>query len=333
MKRSSSGPATSPKKWSAIRISGEPITSPLRNTIIEIGCASMIFAFCLTLLFIQNPDASPARLMEYPLFIAMDPQGNVVVGDQDAPAVLRATPDGAVRTLFKASKRFRTPLNRPRGIAVDHGGDVYACDPTTMDVYRISADGKPVGLTGKEIKELDGRPGVRGEIIQPEGIAVAADGTVYVADLRLHTIYKLTKGSKTPTKVATVEAPHGMTLDPDGSLVVVSHGESHLVRVRPSDGSVTKILPGRLQGNAPPFPLSVARRADGGYLVTDNYNRCLWAVSPDGKASVFTQLPEFKKVTGVAVAKDGKIAVADPGNGCIHWLSSDGQIIGRSPKG
>jgi len=271
--------------------------------------------------------------MEYPLFIAVDANGDVIVGDQDAPSILKASPDGTVKTLFQASKNFRTPLNRPKGIAVAGSGDAYICDPTTMDVYRLGAGGKPEGLTGKTIKELNGKQGWRGEIIQPEGIAVAADGTVYVSDLRLRTIYKIAKGSRQPAKIATVDAPHGMALDPDGSLVVVSHGESHLVRVKTSDGSVTKILPGRLEAKNPPYPLSVARRADGSYLVTDNYNKCLWAVTPDGKASVFVQPPEFGKVTGVAVAKDGKIAVADPKNGCVHWLSADGKIVGRSPKG
>jgi DNA-binding beta-propeller fold protein YncE len=291
----------------------------------------MIATICLSALLAQKIDAAPR--MEYPLFIAMDPQGKVIVGDQDAPAILKASQDGRVQTLFKANKQFRTPLNRPRGVAVDDKGDAYICDPTTMDVYRLGSDGKLVGLTGRPIKELNGKPGVRGEIIQPEGVAVAADGTVYVSDLRLNSIYKLPRGSKQPNKFSTVDAPHGMTLDPDGSLVVVSHGESHLVRVKLSNGSVTKILPGRLEAKNPPFPLSVARRADGSYLVTDNYNKCLWAVVPDGKASIFAQLPEFKKVTGVAVAKDGKIAVADPGSGCVHWLSADGNIVGRSPKG
>lgn len=287
----------------------------------------------LTLAFAQNqPPTSAAPRMEYPLFIAMDAKGDVIVGDQDAPAILRASPDGSVKTLFQASKQFRTPLNRPRGIAVDSSGEAYICDPTTMDVYRLGGGGNPIGLTGRPIKELNGKPGVRGEIIQPEGVAVGADGTVYVSDLRLHTIFKIAKGSKQPVKVATVDAPHGMLLDADGSLVVVSHGESHLVRVKLADGSVTNILPGRLEGKYSPFPLSVARRADGSYLVTDNYNKCLWAITPDGKASVFAQPPEFGKVTGVAVAKDGRIAVADPKNGCIHWLAPDGKIIGRSPK-
>lgn len=287
----------------------------------------------LTLLLSFQQAPAPQAKLDYPLFIAMASSGAVIGGDQSSPSVFRATRDGGVKTLFQASPKFRTPLNRPRGVAVDSEGVAFVCDPTTMDVYRIGSDGKPVGLTGKAIKELNGAPGVRGEIIQPEGIALGPDGTVYVADLKLHAIFKLPKGSKSPVKLASVDAPHGMTLDPDGTLVVVSHGESHLVRVKTDDGSVAKILQGQLEGKHPPFPLSVARKLDGAYLVTDNYNKCLWSVSPDGKATVFADPPEFKKVTGVAVAKDGSIAVADPESKCIHWLSPDGKIVGRSPKG
>jgi glucose/arabinose dehydrogenase len=286
----------------------------------------------LLLLSFHQAPANAAKL-DYPLFIAMDASGAVVGGDQSAPSIFKAARDGDVKTLFQASPRFRTPLNRPRGVAIDGDGAALVCDPTTMDVYRLGADGKPVGLTGKPIKELNGAAGIRGEFIQPEGIAVGADGTVYVADLRLHTIYKLPKGSKSPVKLASVDAPHGMTLDPDGTLVVVAHGDSHLVRVKIADGSVTKILQGRLEGKNPSFPLSVARKPDGAYLVTDNYNKCLWSVTGDGKSAVFANPPEFKKVTGVAVSKDGSIAVADPESKCIHWLSPDGKIVGRSPKG
>ena len=69
--------------------------------------------------------------MEYPLFLALDPSGAAIVGDQDAPAILKATPDGQVQTLFKANKQFRTPLNRPRGVAVDDKGDCFYRVPGT----------------------------------------------------------------------------------------------------------------------------------------------------------------------------------------------------------
>ena len=266
----------------------------------------------------------PAATFEYPIFLAVGPDRSIYVSDQDAPAILRIAPDGKVQTLFQAKKQFRTPLYRPRGIAVDAKGIVYVCDPATMDVYRITPDGKAEGLTGVAIKELNGKPGVRGMFVQPEGVAVASDGTVYVSDLRMGEISKLKPGSKKPELVAKVAAPHGMLVDKDGTLVVVSHGESHLRRVDPKDCKVTDVFAGHLpKRKYGPFVLSVALRPDGSYLVTDNYNRCLWAVSRDGKAEVLVENDPLVKVTGVGVDAKGNIAIADPANRKVFWLSPE----------
>jgi streptogramin lyase len=267
-----------------------------------------------------------APALDYPLFLAVAPDGSVVVGDQDAPAVVRIGADGKSARIHAGSKSFRTPLHRPRGVALDAAGNAYVCDPATMDVYRIPNNGPPAGLTGRAIVELNKQPGVRGEFIQPEGVAVTADGVVYVSDLRLKTIFRIEPGDKTPKKVATVDAPHGMLLDDDGTLVVVSHGENHLVRVDPKTGAVTNILKGRLPGKIAPFPLSVAKLGAGDYLVTDNYNRCVWKVAKTGAVEVFFASEQLKKVTGVGVTKDGRIAIADPGSRCVWWLGPDKKL-------
>jgi DNA-binding beta-propeller fold protein YncE len=269
---------------------------------------------------------------EYPIFLAVSADGTVFVSDQDKPAIMKITGDGKSSIVFQGSKTFRTVLHRPRGIAVDAQGNLLVCDPSTMDVYRVSPNGNATGLTGKPITELNKKPGVRGVFVQPEGVAVSSDGTIYVSDLRLHTIYALTKDSKTPKKIATVPAPHGMIVDTDGSLVVVSHGTSHLVRVDPQTGNVTNILGGRLPGKVNAFPLGVAVQSDGSYLVSDNYNRCLWRVSRDGKPEIFFESTELKKVTSVGVSKNGRVVLADPGNRCIFWLTQEKKLTRTNPN-
>jgi sugar lactone lactonase YvrE len=278
--------------------------------------------------------AEPARVpFEYPIFLTVGPDRSIYVSDQDVPAIYKITPDGKASVLFKGQRRFRTPLYRPKGIAVGPNGDVFVCDPATMDVYRITPDGKATGLTGKAIVELNGKPGVRGEFVQPEGVAVAPDGTVYVSDLKLGAIFRIAKDGKEPVRVVDVPAPHGLALDVDGTLLVVSHGDSHLKRVKLDDRTVTNVLPGRLPSRPwGPYPLSVALKPGGGYLVTDNYNRCLWHVSKDGKAEVFFESESFKKVDGVGVDKDGNVAIADPGSLKVFMLSPQKKLTVAAEK-
>lgn len=272
--------------------------------------------------------ADPANLpFEYPLFLAAGADGAVYVADQDVPAIFRIGKDGKAAVVHKAARNFRTPLNRPRGLAVGKNGDVYVCDPSTMDVYRIGADGKATGLTGKPIKELNGKPGTRGAFVQPEGVAVTDVGTVYVADLRLNAVFKVGATGAAPEKVAEVAAPHGMVVDRDGSLVVVSHGESHLVRIDPKTGKSSRILQGLLpMKQYTPFPLSVAVLPDGAYAVSDNYNRVVWRVMSDGTAEVLVPAEQLRKCTGLAVA-DGFLFIADPAAKAVYRFTSGKPLV------
>lgn len=269
--------------------------------------------------------AAPAKApFEYPIYLTVGPDRSIYVADQNLPGVIRITPDGKAVTLFKGQQKYRTELYRARPVALDGKGTLLVGDPATMDVYRLGGDGKPAPLTGKPVKHLNGMTANVGEFIIPEGLAVGADGTIYVADLRYATIFKVAPGSNKPAKLAEVPAPHGMALDRDGTLVVVSHGESNLVRVRADTGAVTNILAGRLPNRKyVPFPLSVCVRPDGNYVVTDNYNRCLWLVTRDGKADVLVEGDPLKKCTGVASDSAGNLAIADPASQKIYWLSPD----------
>lgn len=269
--------------------------------------------------------AAPAKApFEYPIFLTIGPDRSIYVADQDVPAVFRITPDGKVVTLFKGQRKYRTELYRARPLALDANGILLVGDPATMDVYKLGADGKAAPLTGKPVKHLNGMTANVGEFLMPEGVAVGPDGTIYVADLRYAAIFKVPPGSNKPAKLADLPAPHGMVFDRDGTLVVVSHGESNLKRVRTDTGAVTDILAGRLPTRKyVPFPLSVCVRPDGNYVVTDNYNRCLWLVSRDGKADVLVEGDPLKKCTGVACDKAGNLAIADPASQKIYWFSPD----------
>jgi serine/threonine-protein kinase len=265
---------------------------------------------------------APAKVdFGYPIFLAIGPDRTIYVSDQNVPAIYKIASDGTTTTLYRGQKQYRTPLYRPRGLAVEKDGSLVVCDPATMDVYRLAPNGKATPMTGKKVKLLNGVETTMGDVfIQPEGIAAADDGTVYVTDLKLRAVFRIGKDNK-PIKLADVPAPRGIAIDRDGSLLVVSHSDGQLRRVT-RDGKVTAVVGGRPFG----FPLSICVRADGNYVITDNYSKALWLVTPQGKVEKLVEGDPLKNPTSVAIDNQGNLAIADPHSRKVFWLSPQKQF-------
>lgn len=162
--------------------------------------------------------ATSAFGLEYPMSAVSAPDGAVYVADQYLPgiAVIR---DGKEEVFFKASTTQRTPLQSVRSVALDAEGKLLAGDAATSEVYRFEGD-KPTPLTG-------GGAGV------PVSLAVARTGEIYVADAESHQILKVPAAGGKPAILAEVTAPRGVALDAEGNLWVVTLRENALVKVSP----------------------------------------------------------------------------------------------------
>jgi sugar lactone lactonase YvrE len=235
--------------------------------------------------------------MVYPLSVVAKGE-TIFVADRSKPGTAPAIwkiEGGKAEVFFKGQKKYRTPLNAVRCLAIDHEGKLLAGDSATRDIYRFGDDGKPVALTG-------------GKIGIPMSIVVTKDGTIYVADLEVHRIWKVpAKGGK-PEEFAVINSPRGLALDKDERLWILStSSKDGQIQRADKDGKLESIVKDK------PFqmPHNIVVTEDGTAFVTDNYAGAVWKVSVDGKPEKAISGEPMKKPVGLYLS--GKeVLIADP---------------------
>lgn len=205
-------------------------------------------------------DGGPAvrAQLNQPHSLALDPAGNLYICDiknnrirkvDMATGVIstfagtgekKATPDGAPIA--------GTPLNGPRAIDFDaqgrlwlalrEGNAVLRLDPADGVIHLIAGTGK-TGNTG------NGGPAKDATLSGPKGIAIARDGTAYLADTESHTVRQIDPktgiidlvagtghpgdGPEGDPRACALNRPHGLLADADGSLLI-GDTEGHRIR-------------------------------------------------------------------------------------------------------
>jgi len=161
--------------------------------------------------------------------ITVGPDDTVYCADDGDHTVRRFTPDGRLlMTLGTSGKpsgsgydgtnltsiaRGAPPFNRPTNLAVAPNGDLYASDGYgNARVHRFTAAG--------ELIQSWGEPGTgRGQFMLPHGIAVHADGRVFVCDRENDRIQIFAAVGKWLGEIVTVQRP---------TQVVFAHGRTYV---------------------------------------------------------------------------------------------------------
>jgi streptogramin lyase len=150
-----------------------------------------------------------------PQGMASDTSGNIYVADQDNHAIRKVTPAGAVSMVagsftgsgaagFSGSAdgggKTTARFNKPSDVAVDAAGNIYVADSGNHAIRKISTNGTVTTLAGTMGAAGNiNASGANARFRTPQGIAVDANGTVYVADTGNQVIRRITANGAVST--------------------------------------------------------------------------------------------------------------------------------------
>jgi sugar lactone lactonase YvrE len=253
----------------------------------------------------------------------LEPHWNAVVTTIAGGGVPGSAPPNAYAISF----------SDPFGVAAAADGTIYVTDGVDAHrIYRITPAGALTSLAGSEEGFVDG-PGPSARFSAPSGLAVDADGAVYVADTGNDAIRRITPDGVVST-VAGAEAglngPIGVAVDSRRRIIVADTYNDRIVAIEP-DGTVTLIAgagtPGFSDGADAAFdtPCGVAADASGNIYVADTGNGALRVIAPDGIVSTIAagSAEGPLRPLSVAAAPGGSVFVADA-RGRVIEIMTDG---------
>jgi uncharacterized protein (TIGR03437 family) len=320
--------------------------------------------------------ATNAALIE-PYGVTADSAGNVYFADQGNHRVRKINAQGLISTVAgngvgaasgDGGAATSASLNFPSGVAVDASNNLYIADSLNERIRKVVTDGTITTIAGNGVRGSsgDGGPATGASLNFPSGVAVDANGNVYIADSGNHRIRKVGT-NRTITTVAGTGAPGfggdggaatgallnlpvAVAVDGAGNLYTADR-DNHRVRTVNLGGVISTLAGNGVQefdGDGGPatraclsYPSGLALDAAGNVYVADSANdriREVLALPPSFSVSPGTL--DFSAVAGSTAFAGQQITLNSAVGGLVwqgtarvqgggHWLAlspSSGQI-------
>ena len=257
-----------------------------------------------------------------PSGVAVDAGGNLFIADA---RIREVTTDGRITTVAgngiygfggDGSAATNAFLANPGGVTVDASGNLFIADTFNSRIRKVTANGIIMTVAGNGTNSYSGDGGAATDasLSNPNGVAVDANGNLFIADTFNHRIRKVTTngiimtvagngtngyfgdgGAATNTSLSY---PNGVTLDACGNLFIADSANSRIRKVT-TNGMITTVAGNGLfthsgdSGSATNASLSnpngVAVDAKGNLFIADSYNHVVREVNFDyGHQSTLT---------------------------------------------
>ena len=179
--------------------------------------------------------------------------------------------------------------------------------------------------------------GSPGQLSQPRGVAVDAEGNAYVADFGNDRIQKfgpqlqfIKDWGERGDLPSQFKQPGAVAVGPDG-LVYVADTWNQRVQVFTPEGEFKREWTDKYYG-----PRGIAVAPSGTVYLADTGNHRVRKFSPDGVeqlnwGGLGKEPGQFTEPVGIAVDKDGKVYVVDNGNARLQIFDADGKLLSSFP--
>jgi sugar lactone lactonase YvrE len=288
-------------------------------------------------------DGGPATAAQLtsPRGMVFDSQGNLDIAEPVCGCIRQVSPTGIISTVFTLSGSPGTDLKQVEGLGIDAQDNLYLTEWLGHTVLKIGANGSATTIAGTGAAGFsgDGGPATAAQLYGPSAVAIANDGTVYIADSGNNRVRKVALDGAISTIAGTGSSlgnillppvfqacefsgdgglatsaslcnPAQLAFDQAGGLWVADFGNSRVRRISP-EGIIATVA-----GNGQFVP--VGQTGDG-----IDYSPATPFSSGDGGPAIHAT---FDRVGGAIYDAAGNLYVSDSGGNRIRKIAPDGTI-------
>ncbi|MCD0487346.1 putative Ig domain-containing protein [Pedobacter sp. MC2016-14] len=207
----------------------------------------------------------------YPMGLAFDASGNLIVSDGWNNKLRKITPSGVVTTFAGTgvagatnSTLLTSSFSQPMGLVFDPEGNLFVADRSNNMIRKISTSGNVTTLAGSGTRGYANGPGPTAMFAPPNNLVRDNEGNFYVADQSNNIIRKITPGGEVSAfagntvagtvngtgSVVRMNSPFGIARGADGVMYVIENAPNlirKIVIVKPY--TITPALPAGLVFN------------------------------------------------------------------------------------
>jgi sugar lactone lactonase YvrE len=300
-------------------------------------------------------DKGPAASadLDEPIGVAVDSKGNLYIADEHNNAIRKVDALSGIITTVAGNGAVEPPggedscgpavggglatkttLCEPHAVAVDAQENLYIAQPNLNVVLEVNAATGKIGtVAGNGVSGYsgDGGPAVKASLNGPNGVAVDAQGNVYIADTLNCTIRKVTASTGLisslvgksapygavacglrdflPAANAEISYPEGVAVDGQGN-IFIADTQNAIVRMIAANGG---------------YIWTVA----GSYIDDDGFVEVTPGYSGDGGPADYGTMNDPE---GLSLDSLGNLFVAEPGNSVIRKITDASVFFSEAPE-